>query len=179
MKTKKLLALFILLVTSTIFYAQNIKFGGNYSMDSGSQRMEIIPEGGRYYTVVFKGDCNAKNVEGSVQDGVLYFDIIGSDNDGKIRISQRESGKLEVSVSDIETVRNSCDGASIEGLYTEKAIFKTTNNSNLTCLLIICEEMGQLSTMQTLSLANLKYDFKEHSIFSFSIRSLELYSVYM
>ena len=113
---KKLLPLLILLISVNFSFGQSIKFGGKYKMDYGNQHMELIPQGGRYYTANFTGDCNARTVEGSVQNGVLSFDIIGSRN-GKITMVHR-GDKIDIDVSDIQVVRNSCNGASIEGTYS-------------------------------------------------------------
>ncbi len=116
---KIIIGMFTILIFSSSMFAQKSSyFNGVYAQyygDNGYQKMEIITNGGRFYTVHFSGDCNARTAEGSVRNGVLEIPIIGGNND--IIIIKWKGEKLDVAVTNEKVMRNSCGGSSIEGLY--------------------------------------------------------------
>jgi len=123
-KTLKNLFTTILVLFSMSSFAQRYThWEGTYVMDYGNQTMRIKSTGGNYYKAFFTGNCNARTVEGEVDNGELVFPLVGGRSGDMILIS-REGNKLSVDVRGKEVMRRSCGGNSIIGLYSSK------NNNN-------------------------------------------------
>lgn len=125
MKTLKNLFTTILVLFSMSSFAQRYThWEGTYVMDYGNQTMRIKSTGGNYYKAFFTGNCNARTVEGEVDNGELIFPLVGGRSGDMILIS-REGNKLSVDVRGKEVMRRSCGGNSIIGLYSSRG-----NHSN-------------------------------------------------
>jgi len=120
---QKLSIALVLLFSASLFSQRSTFWDGTYKMDYGNQTMKIVSQGGQYYKAYFSGDCTARTAEGSVDGNALIFPLVGGRDSDMIMLSH-QGNKINVSVRGTDIMRESCRGASIEGLYSSK------NNSN-------------------------------------------------
>jgi len=106
----------MLLFSVSLFAQKSTSFNGNYEMDYGNQKMEIVTDGGMYYHVKFTGDCNARTHQGKVDNGSLMLPM-GNNGRDFIMISW-QGEKLRIDIKGEETMRKVCGGTSIIGLYS-------------------------------------------------------------
>ena len=116
---KKFTIVLVLLFSVSLFAQRSTFFDGTYEMEYGSQTMKIIHEGGSTYKAVFTGECNARTLEGSAEYGDLEIPLAGGRGRDMI-IIKHQGNKLNVSVTNENIMRNSCNGSSIEGLYKKQ-----------------------------------------------------------
>ncbi len=117
----------VLLFSVSLFAQRSTFFDGTYKMEYGDQTMKIIHEGGSAYKAVFTGGCNAQTLEGSAEYGDLEIPLAGGGGRDMI-IIRSQGNKLNVSVTNHNIMRNSCNGYSIEGLYRKQNSYSNNNH---------------------------------------------------